>query len=65
MKELIREKLKQIEKDYKVQILLAVESGSRAWRFAFPDSDYDVLFIYAGKINMTTRIFPKHDWRYK
>jgi predicted nucleotidyltransferase len=35
-----------IEQREGVRILLAVESGSRAWRFASRDSDYDVRFIY-------------------
>lgn len=38
--------LKEIETKNNVKILLAVESGSRAWGFASPDSDYDVRFIY-------------------
>ena len=42
----IQEKLLEIEKKENVTILLAVESGSRAWGFASPDSDYDVRFIY-------------------
>ncbi len=42
----IEQNLKEIEKQRGVQILLAVESGSRAWGFASPDSDYDVRFIY-------------------
>lgn len=46
MKELIQEKLREIEQREECRILLAVESGSRAWDFASPDSDYDVRFIY-------------------
>lgn len=45
----ICDKLLQIEKQEQVTILLAVESGSRAWGFASPDSDYDVRFIYVRK----------------
>lgn len=43
---IIHEKLDEIEKKEGVRILHAVESGSRAWGFASPDSDYDVRFIY-------------------
>ena len=44
---IINEKLDAIEKQNNVRILLAVESGSRAWGFPSVDSDYDVRFIYA------------------
>eukprot|EP01137_Pigoraptor_chileana_P033429 Opistho-2@24254 len=46
MEKKILEKLRQVEQDKNVQILYAVESGSRAWGFASPDSDYDIRFIY-------------------
>ena len=46
MEGLIKEKLNEIEHRENCRILLAVESGSRAWGFASPDSDYDVRFIY-------------------
>lgn len=38
--------LTRIEADRGVRIIYAVESGSRAWGFASPDSDYDIRFIF-------------------
>ena len=46
MYQLVPEKLKEIENKYSVKVLYAAESGSRAWGFASPDSDFDVRFIY-------------------
>lgn len=46
MKANILERLSEIESRYDVKVLLAVESGSRAWGFASKDSDYDVRFVY-------------------
>ncbi len=42
----ILEVLSEIESTHEVRILYACESGSRAWGFASPDSDYDVRFLY-------------------
>lgn len=47
MRERVLQELRRIERQNKVRVLLAVESGSRAWGFASPDSDYDVRFVYA------------------
>ena len=46
MRKKIKEQLRRIEDAENIKILLAVESGSRAWGFASPDSDYDVRFVY-------------------
>lgn len=42
----ILERLAAAESEHAVRVLYACESGSRAWGFASPDSDYDVRFIY-------------------
>ena len=46
MKARVLSELERIERERDVRVLLAVESGSRAWGFASPDSDYDVRFVY-------------------
>ena len=42
----IKQSLFEIETKYYVNVVYASESGSRAWGFPSPDSDYDVRFIY-------------------
>ncbi|AQQ69457.1 nucleotidyltransferase [Microbulbifer agarilyticus] len=43
----ILERINRAEKEHGVRVLYAIESGSRAWGFESPNSDYDVRFIYA------------------
>lgn len=56
MKEIILQKLNEIEEKENVRIIHCVESGSRAWGFASPDSDYDVRFIYVRNKNDYLRL---------
>jgi len=49
------------EERYGVKVLLAVESGSRAWGFASPDSDWDVRFIYVHRPEWYLSIDEKRD----
>ena len=46
MRETILSELTKLDQTNNVQVIYAVESGSRAWGFESPDSDYDVRFIY-------------------
>ena len=49
MKQEIKAKLAEIKEETGFRLLIALESGSRAWGFPSPDSDYDVRFIFARK----------------
>lgn len=42
----IDHRLGRLASEEDVRLLLAIESGSRAWGFPSPDSDYDVRFLY-------------------
>jgi hypothetical protein len=58
MDNIILSKLKKIEREYNVQIIWAIESGSRAWGFASKDSDYDVRCMHIGKKQDYLGLFP-------
>ncbi|MGB0905851.1 MAG: nucleotidyltransferase domain-containing protein [Maricaulaceae bacterium] len=61
VRETILSKLRGIERDENVKILFAIESGSRAWGFPSPDSDYDVRFIYARPTDWYMTLTPGRD----
>lgn len=61
MKDQILKKLQEIELQYNVEILFAVESGSRAWGFASPDSDYDIRFVYKRKVETYLSLWNSKD----
>jgi uncharacterized protein len=54
-------RLRSIEHEHRVRIPLAVESGSRAWGFPSPDSDYDCRFIYVPHIDDELSLFQRRD----
>jgi len=57
----IQSRLSDIERDHSVQFLFAIESGSRAWGFPSPDSDFDVRFVYARNPSWYLSIKPGRD----
>lgn len=53
--------LRGIEDREDVKILFAIQSGSRAWGFPSPDSDYDARFIYVRRQDWYLSITPGRD----
>ncbi len=62
MKEIILKGLRGLEKEKDIEILFACESGSRAWGFHSPDSDYDVRFVYVHKKDWYLSIEDRKDF---
>lgn len=58
---LIKSQLDKLAREQSIDILLAVESGSRAWGFASPDSDYDIRFIYRKDVNSYMTLWERRD----
>jgi predicted nucleotidyltransferase len=53
--------LDQICLEHGVSIPLAVESGSRAWGFPSPDSDYDCRFVFVRPVDQHVTPWPRRD----
>lgn len=53
--------LADLERREDIRILWAVESGSRAWGFPSPDSDYDVRFVYVRPLEWYLSLSPGRD----
>lgn len=43
--------LDRVEREHHARVRLAIESGSRAWGFPSPDSDYDCRFLYVASLD--------------
>ena len=57
----IDRRLAEIKRDRGVHIPLAIESGSRAWGFPSPDSDYDCRFFYVRTVDAHLTPWPERD----
>ena len=57
----VQRRLDAIERGGQCRILFAVESGSRAWGFPSPDSDYDVRFVYVRPASWYLSVYPGRD----
>ncbi len=57
----VGERLDAIARDEPVAIPLAIESGSRAWGFPSPDSDYDCRFLFVRPVRHYLSPWPRRD----
>jgi predicted nucleotidyltransferase len=57
----IDRRLADIASDHQVRVSWAIESGSRAWGFPSPDSDYDCRFIFVRPRDRYLSLWPDRD----
>ena len=53
--------LTQIERENNIQIIFAIESGSRVWGFESTDSDYDIRFVFVRNFKEYIHLDEKND----
>ncbi|RIW37249.1 nucleotidyltransferase domain-containing protein [Bacillus salacetis] len=61
MEKRILKELVEVEQAHNVEILYAVQAGSRAWGFPSPESDYDIRFIYRQPLDWYLSLEKKKD----
>lgn len=61
MEQTIQTLLTETEQKFNIEILYACETGSRAWGFASPDSDFDIRLIYRHPVNWYLSLKNKPD----
>lgn len=54
-------RLDRVEEEHGVGVVWAIESGSRAWGFPSPDSDYDCRFLYVRRVEDYLALRPHRD----
>lgn len=54
-------RLDEVEREHRVAIPHAIESGSRAWGFPSPDSDYDCRFVFVRARDDYLTPWPRRD----
>lgn len=57
----IDRRLADVESDHGVTIPWCIESGSRAWGFPSPDSDYDCRFFFVRPVDDYLSLWPRRD----
>jgi predicted nucleotidyltransferase len=57
----VETRLAALEQEHGVRVLYAAESGSRAWGFPSPDSDFDVRFIYVHPSDWYLSVLERRD----